>query len=169
MRVFSVVLAVAGLGLAACGYDPHPKDGKLPCTEGCPSGYECRCDDRCWRRQSAGGACARDAGDAQIADDRRDSAPAMLDGGADRGADVPLPGGPDAAVDTGHQVAMDVPGEAGSGVDGKTEVPHAVDGAIDVTITRDGAADAWTPADAPLPMPVCTADQSKLDECVLAP
>jgi hypothetical protein len=29
------VLALA----AACGYDPHPQNGKLPCTSHCPDGY----------------------------------------------------------------------------------------------------------------------------------
>jgi lysophospholipase L1-like esterase len=35
--------------VASCGFTPTPKDGKLPCDHGCPSGYVCRSDNRCWR------------------------------------------------------------------------------------------------------------------------
>ena len=34
--------------LPACGYTPHPKNGKLPCDKGCPNGYVCGADSRCW-------------------------------------------------------------------------------------------------------------------------
>lgn len=32
-----------------CGYDPHPKNGKFPCSAGCPSGYICRPDLFCYQ------------------------------------------------------------------------------------------------------------------------
>ena len=33
---------------ASCGFSPKPKNGALPCDEGCPGGYVCRTDNRCW-------------------------------------------------------------------------------------------------------------------------
>jgi hypothetical protein len=44
------LLTVMGLFamVASCGFDPKPKDGKLPCDNGCPSGYVCGAGNRCW-------------------------------------------------------------------------------------------------------------------------
>jgi hypothetical protein len=44
------LLAVVGLLalVSSCGFNPHPKDGKLPCDNGCPSGYVCGEGNRCW-------------------------------------------------------------------------------------------------------------------------
>jgi hypothetical protein len=44
------LLTVMGLFamVASCGFAPKPKDGKLPCDNGCPTGYVCRADNRCW-------------------------------------------------------------------------------------------------------------------------
>ena len=44
MRVFWPILLV---GLAACGFNPHPQNGALPCDNGCPSGYHCAKDGTC--------------------------------------------------------------------------------------------------------------------------
>ena len=173
MRIFAV-LAVIGLGISGCGYDPHPKDGKLPCTEGCPSGYECRCDKRCWQKQSDGGACSSDARDAHGSDGRSAWPEVALDGSADRGTDAP-PAVVDASLDRGYEVSMDVVVDGvGPGHDGKTDAPHAADSGPDVPITTDVAADVatdvGTDADAPLPIStICIADQSRFDECSFGP
>jgi len=45
MRVFWSILLV---GLAACGFNPHPQNGALPCDKGCPSGYACGAGNLCW-------------------------------------------------------------------------------------------------------------------------
>ncbi len=47
MRTLLAVFGMLTL-LSACGYAPHPKNGKLPCDNGCPDGYVCRADNRCW-------------------------------------------------------------------------------------------------------------------------
>jgi formylglycine-generating enzyme required for sulfatase activity len=47
MRILLAVFGMLTL-LPACGYAPHPKNGKLPCDNGCPDGYVCRADNRCW-------------------------------------------------------------------------------------------------------------------------
>jgi hypothetical protein len=44
MRVFWSILL---MGLAACGFNPHPQNGALPCDNGCPSGYHCAIDGTC--------------------------------------------------------------------------------------------------------------------------
>jgi hypothetical protein len=170
MRIFAV-LAVIGLGIVGCGYDPHPKDGKLPCTEGCPSGYECRCDKRCWQKQSDGGACLGDARDAQGSDRRSASPEVAIDGSADRGTDAPLPAVVDASLDRGYEVSTDIARDGdGPGHDGKTDAPPAADSGPDVPITADVAADVGTDADAPLPIStICIADQSRFDECSFGP
>jgi hypothetical protein len=94
--------------LSACGYDPHPKDGKLPCTEGCPSGYVCRTDNRCWRTNAPvvdsgadGPAVAKDVATADI-------------GGTD------IPGTVDAvSPEAGREVSVDtsLPGDVVVAVD----------------------------------------------------
>jgi hypothetical protein len=37
------LVAIVGVfviaAIAACGYDPHPESGALPCTSHCPNGY----------------------------------------------------------------------------------------------------------------------------------
>ena len=44
------LLAVGGLValVLGCGFNPHPKDGRLPCDKGCPSGYACGAGNLCW-------------------------------------------------------------------------------------------------------------------------
>ncbi|MGB8296537.1 MAG: SUMF1/EgtB/PvdO family nonheme iron enzyme [Polyangia bacterium] len=44
MRVSWSILLV---GVAACGFNPHPQNGALPCDNGCPSGYHCAKDGTC--------------------------------------------------------------------------------------------------------------------------
>jgi hypothetical protein len=64
MRRLFVVAALSTL-VASCAFDPQPKDGKLPCDSGCPSGYLCGVDNYCWRTnapaagsgQTMGGIC----------------------------------------------------------------------------------------------------------------
>lgn len=46
--------------VTSCRFSPHPKDGKLPCTEGCPSGYSCRSDNFCYK----GNPVSNDGGNA---------------------------------------------------------------------------------------------------------
>jgi hypothetical protein len=44
-----IILFLASLALSTgCGFDPHPKSGVVPCWEGCPSGYYCGSDAKCW-------------------------------------------------------------------------------------------------------------------------
>ncbi len=179
MRIFAV-LVVAGLGIVGCGYDPHPKDGRLPCSEGCPSGYECRCDNRCWQKQSDGGTCSGDARDAQGTDGRAASPEAALDGekdyraldgSSDQRSDAPLPTLVDGASDTGYEVPADAVSDGGRPADdGKIDALYAADSPADVAITADVAADAGRDADAPSPIStVCVADQSRFDECSFGP
>jgi hypothetical protein len=47
MRGLSVVVGLLAL-VSSCGFNPHPKSGKLPCDKGCPSGYVCREGNHCW-------------------------------------------------------------------------------------------------------------------------
>jgi hypothetical protein len=46
------LVAAAGLFVialpVACGYNPHPKNGALPCTSHCPDGYVCGAGNYCW-------------------------------------------------------------------------------------------------------------------------
>jgi hypothetical protein len=51
-RLFTVMGLFAMV--ASCGFAPKPKDGKLPCDKGCPSGYVCRADNRCWLTNAPG-------------------------------------------------------------------------------------------------------------------
>jgi len=51
MRFLFTAVALSVLA-ASCGFNPNPKEGKLPCDHGCPSGYVCRGDNRCWRSNS---------------------------------------------------------------------------------------------------------------------
>jgi len=48
--IFSLGLlgVLASTALPACSFDPHPQDGVMPCSVGCPSGYVCAADDTCW-------------------------------------------------------------------------------------------------------------------------
>jgi len=47
--VFSAGLFIFAM-VSSCGFNPSPKDGKLSCSLGCPTGYVCRpADNRCWR------------------------------------------------------------------------------------------------------------------------
>ena len=147
----------AALGLfaliASCGFKPQPADGTLPCNEGCPGGYVCRTDNRCYRA----GAGALDSGmdGAKVSPDTVateaggiDAAGASLDGFAadqsqttdatsDQAADVPLPG-----IDTGLDAGAGgnlggaggkggAGGGAGSGGAGGGVVVAPVDGAMD--------------------------------------
>jgi hypothetical protein len=48
---YPCVLLFATL-LAACGFDPKPNNGVVPCSAGCPSGYACAADNTCWSNGS---------------------------------------------------------------------------------------------------------------------
>ncbi len=63
MRVFWSILLV---GLAACGFNPHPQNGALPCDNGCPSGYHCAKDGTC--RTTELGADASSPSDGRAGD-----------------------------------------------------------------------------------------------------
>ena len=63
MRVFWSILLV---GLAACGFNPHPQSGALPCDKGCPSGYHCAKDGTC--RTTELGADASSPSDGRAGD-----------------------------------------------------------------------------------------------------
>jgi formylglycine-generating enzyme len=63
MRVFWSILLV---GLAACGFNPHPQNGALPCDNGCPSGYYCAQDGTCWTTEL--GADASSPSDGPVSD-----------------------------------------------------------------------------------------------------
>jgi streptogramin lyase len=51
VRVPRSALTLLAVTFAACGFNPHPKDGQLPCDKGCPSGYVCTAN-RCWQNAS---------------------------------------------------------------------------------------------------------------------
>jgi len=59
MRVFWSVLL---LGLAACGFNPHPQNGALPCDSGCPSGYHCATDGTCRMTELGSGGVTASGG-----------------------------------------------------------------------------------------------------------
>ena len=52
MRSLLAISRLFIIGAAACGYNPHPKNGALPCTSQCPDGYVCRTDNRCWLKST---------------------------------------------------------------------------------------------------------------------
>jgi hypothetical protein len=100
----------AALGLftlvASCGFDPKPKNGKLPCDNGCPSGYVCGAGNRCYHT----GAAVIDSGvDSPVFG--KDAATAEL-GGTD-GA-----GGVDSvSPEVGKEVSMDTSVAVDVGID----------------------------------------------------
>ena len=59
MRVFWSILLV---GLAACGFNPHPQNGALPCDKGCPSGYHCAKDGTCRTTELGSGGVTTSGG-----------------------------------------------------------------------------------------------------------
>ena len=60
MRVLGSLLL---LELAACGFNPRPENGALPCDNGCPTDYYCATDGTCWRiDDSQGGAAGQSRG-----------------------------------------------------------------------------------------------------------
>lgn len=48
MRITLPLATLLAAFILGCGYHPHPKNGKLSCREGCPSGYVCGPDNFCW-------------------------------------------------------------------------------------------------------------------------
>ena len=80
MRGLIVIVCLFAVVLAAgCGFNPHPRDGKLSCSEGCPSGYECRADNFCYRT----GAPLADSGSDGVIIRTDSAAPDLGVGGAD--------------------------------------------------------------------------------------
>jgi hypothetical protein len=59
MRVFWSILLVE---LAACGFNPHPQNGALPCDKGCPSGYHCSIDGTCRTTEVGSGGVTASGG-----------------------------------------------------------------------------------------------------------
>jgi len=47
MRGLPLVVGLLA-SVSSCGFNPHPKNGKLPCGNGCPSGYACGAGNLCW-------------------------------------------------------------------------------------------------------------------------
>jgi hypothetical protein len=112
----------ATLGLlilsSACGYNPQPGDGLLPCDHGCPTGYVCRSsNDLCYHanapipdaspppddasdtpkddvRSRSGDGAGRADGPASDSTESRDAGPTCTSGGMacsdGRGPDSPL-------------------------------------------------------------------------------
>ena len=84
---------VVGLALvASCGFSPKPKNGALPCDEGCPDGYVCRSDNRCWLASTPIADSAVDG--PSVGKDL-----AALDTGLDVGGGSTAEAGRDAAID----------------------------------------------------------------------
>jgi hypothetical protein len=93
MRGLFVIVGLFVVVLAAgCGFNPHPKDGKLSCSEGCPSGYQCRADNHCWRSSTP------------VFDSGIDGAPATTDSAA---ADLGVGGGDGVTAETGRDSSVD--------------------------------------------------------------
>jgi hypothetical protein len=130
MRGRLVIVALFAVALAAgCGFNPHPKDGRLSCSEGCPSGYECRADNFCYRTS------------APLADSGSDSAIIRTDSAAPDlgvgGADGPLAeAGRDSSADSSR--ANDVGGtkDAGSTDTGSADTGSSI---ADAPIGAGGA------------------------------
>jgi hypothetical protein len=116
--------------LASCTFDPKPKDGKLACDHGCPSGYVCRTDNRCWHTNTP---VALDSGvDSQVFGN--DAATAEL-------GDADGPGGVDVVFsEAGRDISADavVPVDVGATVD----LARAETGAMVDTAPIDGAGDS---------------------------
>jgi hypothetical protein len=150
MRVFWPILL---MGLAACGFTPHPQNGALPCDNGCPSGYHCAIDGTC-RTTDLGvdGSSPKD-GRAAETGVASDAPPAsgdvvdrfLADGCDDLGRAETEDGsaGPDAITaetsDTVAQVDSNVPSDATSPLDGSS-APE-VDGWNPATSALDASAD----------------------------
>jgi hypothetical protein len=103
MRVCWTILLAE---LAACGFNPQPRGGALPCDNGCPSGYYCAKDGTCW--QNGSGPDASSPGGSQSSDAPVVSVPPLdagLPGGNDAGPS-PIEAGatPDVPVSTGGVV-----------------------------------------------------------------
>jgi formylglycine-generating enzyme required for sulfatase activity len=126
--VFSAGLFIFAM-VSSCGFNPSPKDGKLSCSLGCPTGYVCRpADNRCWRASTLvsdsgiDGAVVTsdtriDSGDSQATEAVRDvstESTGPIDGGSNmdgglaetprtdtNGSDGALDSSPDVPVATG--------------------------------------------------------------------
>ena len=93
MRGQFAIIGLFAVALAAgCGFNPHPKNGKLPCSEGCPSGYECRADNFCYRTN------------APLADSGSDGTPLTTDSTAN---DLGVAGGDRPLAEAGKDVSTD--------------------------------------------------------------
>ncbi len=134
MRGLFAVVGLCAL-VTSCGFDPKPKNGALPCDNGCPSGYVCRSDNRCWL---VGAGAIGSGADATV--DGKDATAAEL-----RDADSLVPAD-SAAMEAGEGIPTDGKVEADVGV--------AIDIApVDIEATLDtGQVDSAgdSSADAPL-------------------
>lgn len=131
--------------VASCGFDPKPKDGKLPCDEGCPTGYVCGTDNRCYRT----GAPAADAS--------ADSRPGALDLASSdaRGVDTAVTDdapalGIDGGLDVRASTEDDAGRDGGAGESGGAVGDAADGGTVDAPVDAPADAPADTPADAPV-------------------
>lgn len=77
---------------SACGFDPHPRNGVVPCSEGCPSGYFCGKDNTCWAPATGGRTGTGGAG----------TGGAHATGGDGSGGSMPGQGGNDATGGTNN-------------------------------------------------------------------
>ena len=129
--------------VASCGFDPKPKDGKLPCDNGCPSGYVCRADNRCWLKN--GPAVDGGADSHAVAKDVAELELGGIDGAGGLDGISPEAGkeGPadtSVAVDVG--IAIDLaPAETAAMVD-TASIDGAGGSTIDAPVGTDGVGGA---------------------------
>ena len=141
--------------IVACGYDPHPESGALPCTSHCPNGYVCT-NNFCYLQGTGpdggpsagttGGAGAAGAGGMVRSDAAAGSGGSVQTGGdaaAGSGGSVQT-GGAGAAGSGGSTVGSDAAAGSGGTVRSDAAVAHdgAADGALDVPSSTDSDGDA---------------------------
>ena len=123
-------LVVGFLALVAgCGFGPKPKNGALPCDEGCPGGYVCGADNHCW------------VAGTQMPDGASDGVPIAkdspaLDTGVDLGSALTSEAGSDVATDGPSSV--DVAGKQDGGIVDGAGSADAVASSIDAPMGTGG-------------------------------
>jgi hypothetical protein len=128
MRGLFVVAGFFAL-VASCGFGPKPKNGALPCDEGCPGGYVCRADNRCWLANTPIADGATD--EPIVAKD----GPA-LDAGLDAGGGLTAEAGRDVAIDVAS--SLDVAGKTDAAIADSEGRADIGDSSVDAPVGAGG-------------------------------
>jgi hypothetical protein len=116
MRGHFAIISFFAIAVAAgCGFNSHLKDGKLSCSDSCPSGYVCRADKHCWLVGSP------------LADSGTDGAPIAKDGAP---SDLVVAGADGLIAEARRDVSIDSTGQSDVGGNkdaGIADVPVKID------------------------------------------